>query len=182
MSRAKRAPREGRSPLARSKGRATSDRFAGEYLAELQEGFQAGRRVALFMAVLFCHRERRVAPDWIVDEFAQAMSRSSLMEAKDLGEAFGIAHPKGTHLEAGRENTRLAFAVFADITDARNDGAAVDRALFEAVAKKHHIARSRAEDLYYAVRRQIITHAAVRAMKGLMRKQDLMRKRAPRKR
>ena len=156
------------SPV-QSKRRTTSDRFAKAYLAQLHADFKAGTRAALFTAVSFCHGERRVAPDWVVDEFAEAMIRFFLMEAEDLGEAFGIAHPKGTRVRGGRKNTRLSFEVFGQVTDAISTGRKVDNALFEEIAERLSIGKTLTQDLYYTATTQFAEHPAARTMRDLLK-------------
>src|SRR5690606_29325883 len=111
-------------------------------LRDEREKFEAGDATALFAAILWCGRSERPLPKWIVHEFAQAWHRYLEREtAANLGEAFGIAWPKGKHAAAYRKKRRLEWDVYGDVCDAYKKGAALDEALFAKVGRKHHIGK-----------------------------------------
>ncbi len=121
-------------------------------LEEYRRYFEAGDKNALFQAIGFCFNQEIVAPEWIVHAFFRAMNKWYSMQVKELGEAFGLAWPKGKSVAAARKKRRLRYAVSNDIHDEKSRGGTVDDGLFEAIGKKYGLGITLVKEYYASAR------------------------------
>lgn len=110
------------------------------------EGY--GDRAALLVAIAVCLETRSVAPQWVVKAYLDAINKWFSMEVKNLGDAFGVAMPKGKHLNAMKKRLKLKPAVFDAVLDASNRGRAIDDELFEEIGGKLGLGKTLVKQYY----------------------------------
>lgn len=122
-------------------------------LDEYRRQFESGFRDALMHALLFCGRERVVMPEWLVVELVRGWQRFVRRDAENLGEAFGITWPKGSHKAAYRKKRRLKLKVWLRVRELHKQGVAIDDAMFARVGKELGLGKTLASDYYYEAER-----------------------------
>jgi len=141
-----------------------SQKFIACQLDEYREHFERGNKNALIQAIRFCFNQEIVAPEWVVAEFFRATNRWYNMECKELGEAFGVAWPKGANLNALEKRRRLKFAVLNAVNDARAQGRAIDDLLFEEIGQNLGLGKTLVKEYLQAARAQIEMPSAADAL------------------
>ena len=122
------------------------------FLEEDRAQFQQGHKEALIKAMRLCLQNRLVAPQWIVAAFFDATDKWETGEVKDLGEAFGLAWPKGKHLGAKRKQQQKMVDVYFVVLRRSEAGEAIDDELFHDVGKQFGINSTLAKKYYAAAR------------------------------
>lgn len=133
-------------------------------LEEHRQHFERGDKSALIAAIRFCFNEEVVAPEWVVDAFFRATNKWYSMEAKELGEAFGLEWPKGKSVAAAKKKRRLKWAVHNAIWDAKLRRAPCDDELFAKIGKRLGIGVTLVKEYYASARAQFNRPPAAAAM------------------
>ena len=119
-------------------------------LAEYEERFKHGDRVALFEAIDLAFRTGTNPPLEVRLEFIRCWESWLRYEAETLEEAFGIRRTKGARRGDRARRIRLAWPVLFRVEERHRAGEPIDRELFTAVAKELNISRRTCERIYAA--------------------------------
>jgi hypothetical protein len=125
-----------------------NDKHLAEVLEILKEQFDGGDKSALLYAIYHCCLMNGPLPAWLrfafVDAFESATGR---YEIKSWNDAFGLPHPKGTHLEKEKLRRRVIERVWAlKVEDPERP---IDRGLFEQIGEELEIPAGTIDGLYY---------------------------------
>jgi hypothetical protein len=135
--------------------------------ALLEREYLAGKKEALVVAVLYCLSEKIEAPDWVTNNFLNAVFNGSGPWEDDFGkrgkERFIETYSK--HLDWLNWAERLF-----DWIEQRRKENPVDAALFELAGKEFNVSAGTASAVYYSkeVRRKVVlskTNSAIRQLR-----------------
>lgn len=127
-----------------------------QQIAELENAFGRGDKMALFAAVRKCANHDLVMPDWVSRAFIRGYDAVLTCSAASWDEAFGRPYPKGMHLANVRESRTKRFAIWLRVSELRDiDRLAIDDAIFERVGKEFGVGKTRANKLYYEAERML---------------------------
>ena len=125
-------------------------------LDDLEVEYKAKNRgFAILAGVRKCANHDLVMPTWLAKAFISRYDLVLNCRAGSWDEAFNPPYKKGMHLNALRKQRDLKFAVLNEVRGLRNanPGAAIDKALFEAVGAKFALGATLTEKYYYAAER-----------------------------
>ena len=121
-------------------------------LYEAKEEHLKGDNMALLWAIYLCAMNDFVMPDWVSKEYLRRFRKFLHFEEKDLGSAFGIAHPKGTQINALRKKRKNQIFIYRRVKELHQGDPKkypIDEKLFATVGKEFYISGSTVRDYYY---------------------------------
>lgn len=125
---------------------------AEERLEVLRQRYESGQAEALLDAINICLSKPTVAPGWVQTAFGRGYVRYIGNQVKDLGEAFGIRRPRYFDLTAARRSDQR-YDVYLRVRALHKAGTPISKELFGAVGKEFNMGSTKAEELYYEVKR-----------------------------
>jgi hypothetical protein len=132
-----------------------TDKLFSEILGILEKRFENGDKTAILMGIEQCLLMERSPPEWLRLAFLQAYRRcATYYETRSWDEAFGLPHPKGTHLKKERRDLFLRSRIVARFRELKAERRPTDKGLFERIGKELEINGTTASDIYYDERTQ----------------------------
>jgi hypothetical protein len=124
------------------------DKYIEEYLEIAKQKFEEGNKTVLLMAMHQCLLMKKPLPEWLRLAFIRAYQSATAFEIRSWDEAFGAPHPKGTHVEAKKQQAELRYPIALRVA-LRASGETVDKGLFEIIGSELGIGGTTASDIYY---------------------------------
>jgi hypothetical protein len=112
---------------------------------------------AILRAVAKCAHNDITMPSWLAVAFLTQYRKVTFFKLASWDDAFGVPHPKGTHLSARRKKRNLEFAVYNTVKEmlSMDPTLAIDKTLFETVGSPLGLGATLAEEYYYSVKKQL---------------------------
>lgn len=125
-------------------------------IEECQKAFYSGDKIMLLEAIRRCAQYKIPMPYWVRIEFEKAYFLYVKAGVKELGDAFGLAREKGTHINAENKRIAKAFKVWKRMRELHdNNNQSIDEAMYEQVGGEFSIGASTARDYYRDVEKSI---------------------------
>jgi len=126
-------------------------------LGACKEGYYSGDNLALLRAIATCAMNDCAMPDWIATEYLKQYRKFVQFKEKELGSAFGVAHPKNTHIKALRKKREKWGYVYWRVKELHESPSKypIDEELFAKVGAEFYISGSTARDYYYDFEKQL---------------------------
>jgi hypothetical protein len=124
-------------------------------MAEFQREFEVGKKEALLYALAECvgSSPELPIPNWVTEMFEIALWNATTGRIASWDDVFGKPLPKGKQLAAKRRRLELREKVWKNCWSRIERGAAIEPALFEAVAGELHIGTRQVRELFYELKR-----------------------------
>ncbi|WP_111748622.1 hypothetical protein [Salinisphaera orenii] len=119
-------------------------------LLTLQALYEQGNPQALLTAIEFCARIGEPMPRWVADAYCTRFEAWRDFEHKELGEAFGVAWPKGKSFESAKRKPHAGHVYGWVKCQHDVNEKPIDDELFEEAARFFNTNKTDAKQLYRA--------------------------------
>ena len=111
--------------------------------------YLGGDKQALMRCLNICLKWNFEVPEWCRKDIMDGIEGVLDYRFKDWNEAFGPAHPKGTHIEKEKEWCEKSGSVYDEVEARRRNGDPVDGNLFESIGKSLGVGgKTKTEQMY----------------------------------